>query len=177
MYEPSGVAPTGVPRSQRTPPPQDPAVGLYLGSYGGPGEGVFFYERGTPVRGYLPTSLRGSRLRSCMLATGALPTRLPSPPKREATHSVDWLIYILLSHVYESSHFDASLSTQTARPFVSEYRVRSAGSRAAGQKGAVVIAFCSPCSSLILEASRPNQIAWRLHRNILWAVRWNVPTK
>ena len=34
---------TGIPRSQETASPEDPVVGLYLGSYGGPrGGGVFF---------------------------------------------------------------------------------------------------------------------------------------
>ena len=31
-----------VPRSQETPPAQDPTVGIYLGSYGGPRGGGFF---------------------------------------------------------------------------------------------------------------------------------------
>ena len=39
---------TKVPRSYETAPPQDPAVALCLGTYGGPrGVGVS-YERGTP---------------------------------------------------------------------------------------------------------------------------------
>ena len=33
----------------KTPPSQDPTVGLYLGSYGGPRRGAVSYERGTPV--------------------------------------------------------------------------------------------------------------------------------
>ena len=35
---------------KKHPPSQDPTVGLYLGSHGGPrGEGAVSYERGTPV--------------------------------------------------------------------------------------------------------------------------------
>jgi len=34
---------------KKTPPPQDPTVGLCLGPYGGPRGWAFSYERGTPV--------------------------------------------------------------------------------------------------------------------------------
>ena len=40
----------GVPRSKEPPPPLDPAVALWLGTYGDPGGLGGFYERGTPVR-------------------------------------------------------------------------------------------------------------------------------
>ena len=50
----STVLPTvgrpGVPRSSETLPSNDPAVGLYLGSYGGPRGLVRSYERGAPVQ-------------------------------------------------------------------------------------------------------------------------------
>jgi hypothetical protein len=36
---------------EKPPPPQDPAVGLCLGPYDGPGEGCVSYERGTRVAG------------------------------------------------------------------------------------------------------------------------------
>ena len=38
---------TGVPRSEETPPPEDPAVALCLGNYGDLREVVVSYERGT----------------------------------------------------------------------------------------------------------------------------------
>jgi len=40
---------TGVPRSQETTPSLDPAVGLCLGSYGGPREGGLFLMREVPL--------------------------------------------------------------------------------------------------------------------------------
>ena len=47
--------PTGLPRSQETPPPEDPTVALCLGTYGDPlGVGVS-YERSTPAGCGTPT--------------------------------------------------------------------------------------------------------------------------
>jgi hypothetical protein len=40
---------TGVPRSQKNVPPQDPTVALRLGPYGGPKGWAVSHERGTPV--------------------------------------------------------------------------------------------------------------------------------
>ena len=48
------ASPTGVPRSLETVSPSDPAVGLCLGPYGGPGGGSISYERGTPVLDSIP---------------------------------------------------------------------------------------------------------------------------
>ena len=42
-----------VSRQTETPPSWNPAVGLFLGFYGGPWGGeAFFYERGTSVEGW-----------------------------------------------------------------------------------------------------------------------------
>jgi len=46
---PCAIPSTGVPRSQQAATPEDPTVGLYLGSCGGPGLGAVSYKRGTPV--------------------------------------------------------------------------------------------------------------------------------
>ena len=50
-----GAGPTGVPRSYKNALPWDPTVGLCLGPYGGPKDGDFSYERGSPVKPWGPT--------------------------------------------------------------------------------------------------------------------------
>jgi len=53
MVPPSSPSPASrPPPKQENAPSYDPTVSLFLWSNGGPGEGVFLYERGTPWRSH-----------------------------------------------------------------------------------------------------------------------------
>ena len=95
----------GVPRSQETAFPQDPAVGLCLGPFGGPRGGAVSYERGTPIL-IAPIPLQLRALEPASNQRGAGEARR-TPPRAVKSGNVQWFRGGLVFEAHRLSYHSA----------------------------------------------------------------------